>query len=221
MLRLIGVAVTVGLADSLNVSTIGPALFLATARDRVRRVAQFTLGVFTVNLLVGLLLTIGPGRLLVALVPRPQGTVRHAIEVVAGTALLCAAVVLWIRRGRLARHELPGRHANARSALTLGGTIAIIELPTALPYFAVITGLAASSASVTQQIIVLGVYNAAFVAPLVAIVVALAVGGTHAEPWLEQLGNWLQRRWPVVLAAILLLIGGGLLIIGGVGLVRN
>jgi hypothetical protein len=85
MLRLVGVVTSVGLADSLNPSTVGPALYLATVRKRVLRVMQFTIGVFTVNFAVGLLLTIGPGRSLLGLVPHPQHAVRHVIELVAGS----------------------------------------------------------------------------------------------------------------------------------------
>ena len=38
MLRRVGVAISVGLADSLNPSTVGPALYLATVGKRVWRV---------------------------------------------------------------------------------------------------------------------------------------------------------------------------------------
>ncbi|MGZ6639580.1 MAG: hypothetical protein ACXVII_42985 [Solirubrobacteraceae bacterium] len=86
MLRRIGVVISVGLADSLNPSTVGPALYLATVGKRVWRVTQFTIGVFCVDLAVGLVLTIGPGRLLLGLVPHPRGTVRHVIELVAGAS---------------------------------------------------------------------------------------------------------------------------------------
>jgi hypothetical protein len=95
MLRRIGVVIAVGLADSLNPSTVGPALYLATVPKRVLRVTQFTIGVFSVDFVVGLVLTIGPGRLLLGLVPRPQGTVRHVIELVVGVVLLIAAIALW------------------------------------------------------------------------------------------------------------------------------
>jgi hypothetical protein len=61
MLRLVGVVTSVGMADSLNPSTVGPALYLATVRKRVLHVMQFTVGVFTVNFAIGLLLTIGQG----------------------------------------------------------------------------------------------------------------------------------------------------------------
>lgn len=76
MLRRVGVAISVGLADSLNPSTVGPALYIATGRQRVWRVTQFTIGVFGISFVGGLVLTIGPGRLLLGLVPHPQGTVR-------------------------------------------------------------------------------------------------------------------------------------------------
>jgi hypothetical protein len=94
MLRRIGVMITVGLADSLTPSTIGPAVYMATGRRRVLRVTQFTIGFFVVNFAFGLALLIGPGRLLLGLVPRPQGTVRHVIELVAGVVLMLVAVAL-------------------------------------------------------------------------------------------------------------------------------
>ena len=111
MLRRVGVAITVGLADSLNPSTVRPALYLATVRKSIWRVIQFTIGVFSVTFAGGLVLTIGPGRLLLGLVRHPQGAVRHLIKLVAGIVPLILAVAL--RRGRrsLSRRELPGRSA--------------------------------------------------------------------------------------------------------------
>ena len=44
MLQLIGVAVSIGLADSLNPSTIGPALYLATLEHGLGQVLRFTAG---------------------------------------------------------------------------------------------------------------------------------------------------------------------------------
>ncbi len=222
MLRLIGVVVSVGLADSLNPSTVGPALYLATVRQRVLRVMQFTIGVFTVDLAAGLVLTIGPGRLLIGLVPHPQRSVRHVIELVAGVILLVAAVALWRGRRSLARRELPMRGGGGGgSAVIAGASIAAVELPTAVPYFAVIAGIVASNASVAQEIGLVALYNVAFVLPLVAIVVVLLVAGERADPWLQMGGAWLQRRWPVVLASLLLLVGSALTVLGGTGLVRQ
>ena len=221
MLRLVGVVISVGLADSLNPSTVGPALYLATVPKRILRVLQFTIGVFTVNLVVGGVLTIGPGRLLLGLVPHPQRTVRHVIELVAGVILLSSAVALWLGRRSLARRELPMRTGGGGSALIAGASIAAVELPTAVPYFAVIAGIVASSASVPQEIGLLALYNVAFVLPLLAIIVVLLLAGERANGWLQKGGAWLQRQWPSVLASLLLLVGSGLTVLGGTGLVKQ
>lgn len=221
MLRRIGVAISVGLADSLNPSTLGPALYLATAKGRVGRVAQFTLGVFGVNFGLGLILTIGPGRLLLGLVPHPRGTVRHVLELVAGVVLLAAAVALWSGRRSLARRELPGRSAGGGSAFITGATIAAVEFPTAAPYLAVIAAIVASSAQLPAEIGLLALYNLAFVLPLLGMILALLVAGDGAEPWLQRGGAWLQRRWPVVLAGLLTFVGAVLAILGGSGLLRQ
>jgi len=220
MLRRIGVMISVGLADSLNPSTVGPALYMATARQRVLRVTQFTIGVFGVTFAGGLVLTIGPGRLLLGLVPHPQRTVRHVIELVAGVALLLVAVALWRGRRSLARRALP-THDRSGSALIAGASIAAVELPTAAPYLAVIAGIVASSASVPEEIGLLALYNVAFVVPLLTIIGILLFAGERADPWLEQGGEWLQRRWPVVLASLLLLVGSALTVLGGAGLIKQ
>lgn len=217
MLRRIAVVLSVGLADSVNPSTVGPALYMATVRRRrVGRIAQFTLGVFVVTLTGGLVLTIGPGRLLLDLVPRPHGTARHLIELAAGIALLIAAVVLWRGRRPLARRKLPG--GGGGSAWLAGASIGAVELPTAAPYFAVIAGIVASPASLPEEILLVLLYNLAFIAPLLAIIAVLLVAGDAADPWLARGGAWLQRRWPVVLAGLLMLVGGILTVLGGAGL---
>lgn len=220
-LSLIGLVLSVALADSLNPSTIGPALYLAASGKRVLKVTQFTIGVFGVNFLAGVVLTIGPGRLLLSLVPHPRGTVKHIIELVAGLVLLIAAVALWQGRRHLARRQLPMSSSGGGSALVAGASIAAVELPTAAPYFAVIAAIVASSASLVQEILLLLLFNVAFVLPLLAIIVVLLVAGERAHDWLEAGAGWLQRRWPVIVATLLLLVGVVFTVLGGVGLVKD
>jgi hypothetical protein len=91
MLRLVGLAVSIGLADSLNPTTIGPALYLAGGERARGRVAEFTLAVFLVYLVGGAAIALGPGQLLLSALPHPSRVARNVIEVVAGTAMLLAA----------------------------------------------------------------------------------------------------------------------------------
>ncbi len=219
LFRLAFVSLSVGLADSLSPETVGPALYLATGARRAWAVTQFTAGVFAVNLVVGGVVTTGLGRWALRLVPHPQHTVRHVIELVAGALLLLCAAALWVARRRLARRALPMPERGG-SALLTGASIAALGIPTAIPYFAVIAAITASTATLPQQVVLVLIYNVAFVAPLLAIIALLLVAGQRAVGPLEAMGRWLQRQWPVILAILLLVVGGILVIVGGAGLVR-
>ena len=62
---------------------------------------EFTAGVFLVYLLGGAAIALGPGQLLLSLVPRPDHEDRAVLEIIAGVAMLIAAFVLWRHRDRL------------------------------------------------------------------------------------------------------------------------
>jgi cytochrome c biogenesis protein CcdA len=218
MVRLALAVVSIGLADSLNPSTVGPALYLTTVPHRIRRVCEFTSGVFVVTFVSGVTLTIGPGGLLLGYVPNPKGTVRAVIELVAGFVLLGCAAALWLGRRSLSRRELPLAAGRRGSAFITGASIAAVELPTAIPYFAVIGAIVGSSATVAEQIGLVALYNVAFVLPLLAIVVALLVAGHQADDALARGGVWLQRTWPSVFAGLLLAVGSLLILVGGIEL---
>ena len=183
------------------------------------RLGQFTLGIFAVNLVGGLVLMVGPGRLLVGLVPHPQRNVRNWIEVTAGVVLIVCAVAVWLGRRRLARRELPVR-ASGGSALVAGLSIGAVELPTAVPYFAVIAAILASNAALPGEVLALLAYNLAFVLPLLIMILVLLLAGARGERWLGGGAAWLRREWPSALAGLLLLVGSILTLIGAHGLIR-
>ena len=107
------------------------------------------------------------------------------------------------------------------SALVVGASVAVFELPTAVPYFAFAVAVVGSSAAAPGKVVLIVIYNLAFVAPLVAVAIVLVIVGEAADPWLERAAGWLQRRWPVVLATLLLLVGSALTVLGGTGLVKD
>ena len=57
--------------------------------------AEFAAGTFAVLLLGGLILTLGPGRAILSLVPHPDATTRYILETIAGAAMIVVSVVLF------------------------------------------------------------------------------------------------------------------------------
>ncbi|HWF33927.1 MAG TPA: GAP family protein [Solirubrobacteraceae bacterium] len=221
MLRLIGIVVSIGLADSLNPTTIAPALYMAEGKRAVRRVIGFTVGVFVVYLLGGLLIVLGPGELIVDLVARPGHTARHVIEIIAGAGMIIASGVLWHKRHELARAE-PRRPRNReRSSAILGATITAVELPTAFPYFAAIAAVVGSGISIPRQVFLLVLFNVCFVLPLIAIAIIIAVAGDRAVALLARVRRAFRTHWPKILAGVALVAGVLVILLGISGLLSN
>lgn len=219
MLRLIGLVVTIALGDSVNPSTIAPALYLASGERRRRRVLEFTIAVFLVHLAGGAALVFGPGQLLVSLLDQLDPAIRDALEIGAGVALAVAAALLWRHRGRLAQKDLPDPNPKRKSSALLGATIIAVELPTAFPYFAAVAAIIGSGVSTAGRLCALALYNICFVLPLVAIFATLLFAGEQAEARLSHWRDLLHQRWPTVLAGLLLLVGFGVAVLGAGALI--
>ncbi len=225
MFRLLGVVISIGLADSLNPSTIGPVLYLAGGECPRRRVLGFTLGTFAVFLVGGLILTLGPGHAILALVPHPGPTARYVLETVAGTAMLVVGAVLWRRRAELQRRAQepstrPGRLASgaARNPTLVGATIAVVELPTAVPYFAAIAAIVGSGSSITHQVVLVVLYNVCFIAPLLVIVLMLTAFGDRTVQILGTVRRHMRHRWPAVVGVVAMVAGVFVITLGVTGL---
>jgi cytochrome c biogenesis protein CcdA len=218
MIRLIGLVISIGLADSLNPSTIAVALYLATGERARGRVMEFTLGVFAVYFIGGAAVALGPGELLLSLVPHPSHTTRYVLEIVAGVAMIVAAGLLWFNRQRLARRPPPDLDPGRRASWVLGASITAVELPTAFPYFAAIAAIVGSGVGPFRQLFLLLLFNVCFVLPLLVIVGILTFGGSNTEQVITTFRNFLQRRWPVLLAWLLLLAGVIVIVLGVTGL---
>jgi len=219
MLRLLGLVLSIGLADSMNPSTIAPALYLATGECPRRELIRFTLAVFSVSTFAGALIVVGPGQAVLALVPRPGPTTRYILETVAGAVVLVAGIVLWRVRRKLAKRRLPTPKARGRSSAWLGVTIMVVELPTAFPYFAAIAATVGSGLGLGHELILVAIYNASFVLPLLLILAVVVFAGDRATVLLARGRAFLERRWPVLLAGLALAAGVFVTTLGVTGLV--
>lgn len=219
MLRLIALVVSIGIADSVNPTTIAPALYLAGYDDARSKVSQFTAAVFGVYLLGGVAIALGPGQLLLSLIPHPSRHLSYVLEIVAGVAMLTAGAFLWGYRDRLNRGETPPEvRIRGKSSALLGATITAVELPTAFPYFAAIAAIVGSGFDIMRQLILLVLFNVCFVLPLLGILAVLEFAGPNAKRLLATGRAKLEAHWPAVLAGLFLLAGALVTTLGVTGL---
>lgn len=218
MLRLMGLAISIGIADSLNPTTIAPALYLASGPRARGRVLEFTAAVFLVFFVGGAAIALGPGQLLLSVVPRPSRHTRYILEVIVGAAMLTASAFLWGFRDSLSQRETKPVDVEGKSSAILGATISAIELPTAFPYFAVIAAIVGSGLGPIRQVGLLLLFNICFIAPLLGIVALLTFAGKQAGQLLSAIRAWLQKHWPVLLAGLACVAGTFVILLGVTGL---
>jgi cytochrome c biogenesis protein CcdA len=221
MLRLVGIVMSIGLADSLNPTTIAPALYLATGERARDRVAEFTAGVFAVYFLGGAAIAVGAGQLIRPLLPHPRHHLANIVEIAVGAAMIAAAGMLWRHRARLSMREPPDFDPQGKSSWVLGASITAVELPTAFPYFAAIAAIVGSGLGPARDLVLLVLFNLCFVSPLLGILAVLTFKGEQADQVLSQARGFLQRHWPAVLAGLALLAGLFVVTLGLTGLANH
>ncbi len=96
------------------------------------------------------------------------------------------------------------------SALLMGAGIAGVELLTAFPYFAAIGLVLGSSVAAPAKVFLLFLYNLIYVVPLIAIVVVRATMGEKGAELLLPVSDWIQTRWPMVVAPVAGVAGAAL-----------
>lgn len=217
MVEWVALVVSVGLADSLNPTTLAPALVLATGPHAVRRMTAFTLGVFAVSFAGGLVLVAGPGELILNALPHPSHRVRQVAAIAGGVLLFVLAVVVWIRRAQIASRQNDASSAGTaggRRSLAAGAAVMAIELPTAFPYFAAIAAVIAETGTFVGRLALVALYNVAFVSPLIGLIVLRSRASGDADGRVAAAIRALREGGPAALAVLLAVVGAGLVTYG-------
>jgi cytochrome c biogenesis protein CcdA len=221
MKKLIALIVSIAVVDSLNPSTVGPAIYLATRRHAVRTTSSFTAGVFGVNLAAGLVLTLGPGQLIIAAIPHVGAHTKHLLELIAGLAALAVVPVLWRVRHRVAHGVTGNAKLGGGSTLALGAGIALAELPTAFPYFVVIAAIIGSGSNVATDATLVLLFNVVLILPLLAIVAASIHPGSRGRGVLDWLRRQIDRWAALLIPLVVLIVGVALVVLGAVGSITD
>lgn len=218
MTHLLAIVVGIGVVDSVNPSTVAPALYLAGGGRGARALAAFVTGVFAANLVLGVVVALGPGQAILAAVPHPGPHARHLVETAAGAATLALGLILWLGRERVAEHVLGNAERFDRSALLVGVLIMVFEFPTAIPYFAVIATVVGSGRSPATQVALLAIFNLCFALPVLALLGYRAVAGRSALARLLRLRGRIDRLLALLAPVLVVLVGLALLGVGLAGL---
>jgi cytochrome c biogenesis protein CcdA len=221
VLRLMGIVISIGLADSINPTTIGPALYFATGERGRGRVAEFTLAVFAVNFVGGAAIAVGAGQLISSLIPHPHHHLAYIVEMAVGAAMIAVGAVLWRHRKRLADRDPPAFDPHGRSSWLLGASITAVELPTAFPYFAAIAAIVGADTGPARAIVLIVLFNVCFVLPLLIVVATMTFAPDQAERLLTAGRTYLQRRWPTVLAVVAFVAGVFVVLLGATGIAAS
>ena len=221
MIHLLLIVVAVALVDSLlNPTTILPSLYLATTPRPVRGILGFAAGAFVTSLAGGLVL-LAVGDRLAHAVPRPSDDLVHWTELCLGAVALVSAGVLWWQRDRVSASFAKAELGAHRYAPLAGVTITAAELPTALPYFAVIASVAASNEAIPAQVFLLVVFNLVFLGPVFVIALVRALAGPRAIGMIERVRALTLAHAGAVVAGLSLLVGVVLVALGAVGLAAS
>jgi cytochrome c biogenesis protein CcdA len=218
MLALTAGVAALGIADSINPVTILVALYLGSTPDSARRLAGFVGGVFAVYLLGGLALLLGPGELLAGALTGVKIPGADVAAVIGGVALMAAAIALWRRQSRLRAVRLPRALTQPGSAFVLGAVVTALDLPTAFPYFGAIAVIVAADAPLAAQPLLLGMFNALYVLPLLLILAARIVLGSRARAAMASGSAAVQRLAAPLLAGAAGIAGVALVIRGAQGM---
>lgn len=180
VITLTAVIVWIALADSVNPTTVVPSLYLATGAHPGRAVLGFAAGFFVVNAAGGLGV-LALGNRAADMLPHVRDDVIGAVEIAVGLVAVVVGALLWQRRHAASARVGRSDELVRRFAPAAGASLAAVELPTAIPYFAALAVLSTSGQPATAQAALVLVFNLVFLAPVLVIALVSTVAGRRTE----------------------------------------
>jgi cytochrome c biogenesis protein CcdA len=212
VIALVALVVSIALVDSVNPTTVVPALYLATGRHPGRAVTGFAAGFFVVNVAGGLVVLAVGARAVDAL-PHVRDDALGASEIAVGVVAVVAGALLWHRRHAASARIGRSDELVRRVAPAAGAALAAVELPTALPYFAALALLTTSGQPAAVQVVLVLGFNLVFLAPVFVIAIVATLARRRTEV-LESVRLLVVRHSGAAAATLLSLVGLALIALG-------
>ena len=216
MLELLAILVPIVVTDAMN-PVLAAAVIFALGTSRPYRGAFWVLcGWFAVYLVSGLVIAVGLEWVTQILAnPRP---IDFYIQTPIALALIWFAYTT-ARTGENPRtsQQVPqptrsDHTLSAPSGFVLGATINLIGLPFAIPYFAAIDQILKADLSFTGALLVLALYNLAYVLPFAGLALLRWIYRDRADVLFKRINAWMEKASAVLMPIVFFLIGAVLLL---------
>ncbi|WP_103670343.1 GAP family protein [Pseudanabaena sp. BC1403] len=165
--------IAIAALDSLNPSAIALQVYLLGTTKPIPRSLAFVIGIFLAYWTSGLLAVLGLNQFIQTVIANSgislSTPLLYTIQLLIGIILLVVGITLRIP-AQTEPVKAPTKLTLARTFL-LGMSVTVLELPTALPYFAAIEQIARANLDLLSIASILALYNLIFVLPPIALVV--------------------------------------------------
>jgi cytochrome c biogenesis protein CcdA len=178
--------------DSVNPSALVVTLYLLTTRSYAPKVLTYLATVLFAYLTIGVLLMLGLEAITTAAGELFHSPFAYGLQGVIGAVMLLYAILAPDPGGKT-RARLPFTQSLSAMML-LGLTVTVLELPTALPYFAAIAIMTNADLEVSRWLAILLVYNLIFILPPLLLLGSYKVFGSRLQERFERYREKLERR---------------------------
>jgi cytochrome c biogenesis protein CcdA len=207
--------IAIAALDSLNPTAIALQVYLLSTPRPVPRSLAFIAGIFSAYWTSGLLVILGLDKLIKSVIANAgfslSDSLVYTIQLLIGLILLIVGLTL-----KTSSQVEPVKHPKNLTIMRtflLGMSVTVLEIPTALPYFAAIEQIVRAQLDLLAIVSVLGLYNLIFVLPPIALVVLYMA--FHRQSFALDLIQRIHRSIAIYAPKILrvLLLGLGILLI--------
>jgi len=202
--------------DSINPSAIVVTLYLlSTAGSRaLAQVAVYVAAIFSTYLLLGVMMVLGIESLLPSLSGVLSGQTGFIVQSIVGLVLLAYSLTA-TSTNRESPPTVARPSANTYAALVmLGISVTVMELPTAMPYFAAIALISQAELPLRAWAPLLGIYNLIFVLPPIALLAGHLVLQDRLAESYAALRQRLESGARETMLWVAGLVGGALFVTG-------